>query len=127
MSTPLERTRLYRQRKAARALGLPAEPDGRTRPDRIWNRAHEADPAWRLEAKCRNMSPAVFFGLDRGDNHVDHASKHLHVAYAKAVCADCPSVAPCLEYALNLGPVAGVWGATSEQERRRLRRGRGRG
>ncbi|MEJ7763860.1 MAG: WhiB family transcriptional regulator [Acidimicrobiales bacterium] len=123
MSTPAERTRRWRQRKAAGALGLPAEPDGRTRPDAYYKQAHEPDPAWRIEAACRKMSPAVFFGVDRGDD----TTKTAHVAYAKQVCAGCLVTYQCLDYALRFANLSGVWGGKSEQERKRLRKGRGRG
>lgn len=43
---------------------------------------------------------------------------------AKAVCATCPVAAACLDYALDTGQEAGVWGAKTEDERRQLRRQR---
>ena len=44
------------------------------------------------------------------------------VAEAKAVCLKCPVVAQCLESALRAGRVEGVWGGTTEVERRAMRR-----
>jgi WhiB family redox-sensing transcriptional regulator len=41
----------------------------------------------------------------------------------KRVCARCPLRAPCLEYALE-NDEPGVWGGTSEAERRRMKRDR---
>lgn len=43
---------------------------------------------------------------------------------AKAICRRCELRDPCLAWALTNGE-GGVWGATSEFERRRLRAGRG--
>jgi WhiB family redox-sensing transcriptional regulator len=43
---------------------------------------------------------------------------------ARRICADCPVKAPCLEYALANRIDHGVWGGTSERERRRILRKR---
>jgi WhiB family redox-sensing transcriptional regulator len=47
----------------------------------------------------------------------------LQIAEAKAVCAACPVRIDCLGYALETGQDAGVWGGTSEKERREIRSG----
>lgn len=44
---------------------------------------------------------------------------------AKAICADCSVVDECLEYALTTPERYGIWGGTSERERRIMRRERG--
>lgn len=44
------------------------------------------------------------------------------VEAAKAVCESCPVREACLRYALETNQEAGVWGGTSEEERRKLRR-----
>jgi WhiB family redox-sensing transcriptional regulator len=44
------------------------------------------------------------------------------IAAAKLVCCGCPSRVPCLEFALSTNQDSGVWGATSEEDRRHLRR-----
>jgi WhiB family redox-sensing transcriptional regulator len=41
---------------------------------------------------------------------------------AKAVCRACEVQAMCLEFALATNQEAGVWGGTSEEERRKLRK-----
>lgn len=46
-----------------------------------------------------------------------------NVRPAKRVCAECPVQAVCLEYALTFDAV-GIWGGTSEKERRRILRER---
>jgi WhiB family redox-sensing transcriptional regulator len=38
------------------------------------------------------------------------------------VCDSCPVRAQCLQFALETNQEAGIWGGTSEEERRRLRR-----
>jgi WhiB family redox-sensing transcriptional regulator len=44
-------------------------------------------------------------------------------AKAKAVCANCPVSRPCLEMALADPHIEGVWGGTSDKDRRRIRKG----
>jgi len=46
---------------------------------------------------------------------------------AKAVCEHCPVRDACLAYALDHHPIEGVWGGTSEYERRLMLGMRGRG
>jgi WhiB family redox-sensing transcriptional regulator len=59
------------------------------------------------------MDPAVFFPSDG-----------IGVQSAQKICAECPAQAPCLEYALANRVDHGVWGGTSERERRRILRRR---
>ena len=75
-----------------------------------------ASPAFMDLGSCRGMDPDVFFP-DRGES----------LSPAKAVCAECIVRDECLEYALDNGERFGVWGGTSERERRRLRRARRQG
>lgn len=49
---------------------------------------------------------------------VDEAS----LLRAKGICAVCPVIEDCLEYALETNQRAGIWGGTSEKERKSLRR-----
>ena len=72
-----------------------------------------ASPGFMDLGSCRGMDPEVFFP-DRGES----------LAPAKAICADCIVRDECLEYALDNRERFGVWGGTSERERRRLRRAR---
>lgn len=45
------------------------------------------------------------------------------IVAAKRICAGCPFVQPCLEYAIH-NDVVGVWGATTEKERSQIRKTR---
>jgi WhiB family redox-sensing transcriptional regulator len=67
--------------------------------------------SWVLRANCVGIDAELFFP-DRGE-----PTRH-----AKAVCAGCEVRAECLDYALETGQKFGVWGGTSERERRSLRR-----
>ena len=50
----------------------------------------------------------------------------MGVDRARAICKGCPVLDTCLEYALTERIEHGVWGGTSERERRRiLKRRRG--
>ncbi|MGH8896870.1 MAG: WhiB family transcriptional regulator [Egibacteraceae bacterium] len=73
---------------------------------------------WRDRAACLDEDPALFFPIGVTGPALDQTEQ------AKAVCRDCPVRAQCLDWALATGQDAGVWGGTSEDERRQLRRTR---
>lgn len=68
---------------------------------------------WMSLGKCRSLPPETFFPSDG-----------VGVEIARRICADCPVKGPCLEYAMANHIDHGVWGGTSERERRRLARSR---
>ena len=76
-------------------------------------------PDWREEAACRDTDPELFFPDD------DFRSARVQVKMAKLICRGCPVSATCLNWALASGQEAGIWGGLTEEERRRLHRGRG--
>jgi WhiB family redox-sensing transcriptional regulator len=51
-------------------------------------------------------------------NLADTSIKNIKAA--KKVCSNCPLTIKCLEYALNNGPIQGVWGGLTEKERYNL-------
>jgi WhiB family redox-sensing transcriptional regulator len=69
------------------------------------------ETAWMADGLCAQTDPEAFFP---GRGEPGRA--------AKAVCAACPVRAACLSYALEHSERFGVWGGTSERERRSLRR-----
>ena len=69
---------------------------------------------WRDVALCRDTDPDLFFPV--GTTGIEQ------IENAKAVCRQCEAQAPCLEYALASNQDSGVWGGTSEEERRQLRK-----
>jgi len=75
----------------------------------------EWDKDWSDQALCKDLETAVFFP-SRGES----------VAPIKLICKACPVVKPCLEYAMKSGEKFGIWGGTSERDRRRMRGMRGR-
>ena len=71
---------------------------------------------WREHAACRDTDPDLFFPIGSTGPAVEQ------IARAKAICRTCEAQAPCLEFALATNQEAGVWGGTTEDERRRLRK-----
>jgi WhiB family transcriptional regulator, redox-sensing transcriptional regulator len=74
-----------------------------------------ADTDWRDHAACRGADPELFFPIGTSGPAL------LQVDEAKQVCRACPVHRPCLRWALERGEDAGVWGGTTEDERRILR------
>jgi WhiB family redox-sensing transcriptional regulator len=74
------------------------------------------DDDWRAEAACAAVDPDLFFPVGVTGPAVDQ------IVAAKAVCAGCPVREMCLGFAIATNQEYGVWGGTSEEERRVLRR-----
>lgn len=66
--------------------------------------------AWTQSAACVGMPTEMFFP-GRGES----------ASAAKVVCEVCPVAEPCLDYALRITEKHGIWGGTSERERRMMR------
>lgn len=73
-----------------------------------------ARPAWHADAACRGRTAAFFPG--RGEWKLAEA--------AVAICQGCPVRDDCLDHALAEDERHGIWGGTTERERRGLRRER---
>ena len=71
---------------------------------------------WRLGSACRDTDPDLFFPVGTTGPALEQ------IATAKAVCDSCPAQGPCLEFALMTNQDSGIWGGTSEEERRKLRK-----
>lgn len=68
-------------------------------------------PPWMGQGACRGMDTSQFV-TERATSTAD----------AKAVCRSCPVVGECLAFALGHLELRGVWGGTSQRERRAMRR-----
>ncbi len=66
---------------------------------------------WMEDAACRGLNPSLFFP-ERGQP----------TETAKGACGESPVREDCLDYSIRTRQVWGVWGGTSERERRGLRR-----
>ena len=75
-----------------------------------------ADYTWRRFAICLDTDPDLFFPVGT----TGHAL--LQIDRAKQVCGECPVNIDCLDYALETNQDSGIWGGTSEEERRNIRR-----
>ncbi|KUL72339.1 MULTISPECIES: WhiB family transcriptional regulator [unclassified Streptomyces] len=72
--------------------------------------------SWRERAACRDVDPDLFFPIGTAGLAL------VQIAEAKAVCARCPVRDQCLRWAVDVGQVEGIWGGTTESERRARRR-----
>lgn len=79
-------------------------------------RSWDANGAWRRAAACRDLDPNRFFPVGVTGEAIEQ------IAEAKSICARCPVLDDCLSFAITTNQEFGVWGGTSEEERRVLRR-----
>jgi WhiB family transcriptional regulator, redox-sensing transcriptional regulator len=73
---------------------------------------------WQNDAACLSEDPDLFFPIGTTGDAVPQ------IMTAKSICATCPVLSTCLEYALETRQDYGVWGGLTEDERRSLRRSR---
>ena len=71
---------------------------------------------WRELSACRDTDPDLFFPVGTTGPAIEQIDN------AKAVCRVCDVQKNCLEYALVTNQDSGIWGGTSEEERRAIRR-----
>lgn len=71
------------------------------------------------KAACREYDPELWFPAS------DSGWGAAQATQAKAVCAACPVIDACLDWALEHSVEHGIWGGTTEGERRGIRRSRG--
>ncbi|MEY4174243.1 MAG: hypothetical protein RI900_1408, partial [Actinomycetota bacterium] len=75
-----------------------------------------ADYTWRKDAICRDTDPDLFFPVGSTGYAL------VQIDRAKQVCGECPVSQDCLQYAIDTNQDSGIWGGTSEEERRQIRR-----
>lgn len=71
---------------------------------------------WRSRAACLDKDPELFFPVGNTGPAL------LQIEEAKSVCRRCQVIDTCLQWAIESGQDAGVWGGLSEDERRALKR-----
>jgi WhiB family redox-sensing transcriptional regulator len=82
-----------------------------------WSRSIEWDvDDWRDQAACRDTDPDLFFPIGSTGPAIEQ------IESAKTVCMQCEAQRSCLEFALITNQESGIWGGTSEDERRKLRK-----
>ena len=75
-----------------------------------------ASYGWRQHAICRDTDPDLFFPVGTTGQAL------VQIERAREVCNQCPVKGDCLEFALETNQDSGIWGGTSEEERRAIRR-----
>ena len=78
-----------------------------------WN-----DGTWRLDAACAHMDTLIFFPIG------ETGPVTQQVELARKICASCPVREQCLEFAIATIQNDGIWGGTTEDERRLIKRAR---
>jgi WhiB family transcriptional regulator, redox-sensing transcriptional regulator len=77
-----------------------------------------ARPAWHAQAACRGAGPADYFPKRGHENREPSRG-------VRRLCRTCPVRLECLTFALDGsgigGDRAGIWGGTTERQRRRAR------
>ena len=82
-----------------------------------WVRTHDWDAEnWRRSALCRDSNAELFFPIGSTGIALDM------IEAAKDICEQCPAKDPCLEFALQTNQEAGIWGGSTEEERRLIRK-----
>jgi WhiB family redox-sensing transcriptional regulator len=71
---------------------------------------------WRDDAACRDADPDLFFPIGTAGPALRQTGE------AKRICRGCPAQTQCLAWALQNRVTDGVWGGTTEDERRAIRR-----
>lgn len=75
------------------------------------------DEHWSDHSACRGADPDLFFPIGYAG-----PALQMQQAAAKSICAGCPVISDCLDWALRAGEPDGIWGGTTPEERRYLRR-----
>lgn len=71
---------------------------------------------WRHRAACLTEDPELFFPVGNTGPALQQ------IEDAKKICQSCAVKDQCLNWALDAGQDHGVWGGTSEDERRAMKR-----
>lgn len=71
---------------------------------------------WRAAGACLHADPDLFFPISSAGRALSQ------IAQAKAICARCPVIRECLEFAHANAPIHGIWGGTTPEERQQVRR-----
>ena len=75
---------------------------------------------WTERAACRGVDTELFFPVST------QGPALAQIEQARAICARCPVLDDCLEFATRTGQRHGIWGGKTAEERRAGQRYRGR-
>jgi WhiB family redox-sensing transcriptional regulator len=76
---------------------------------------------WQRLAACRGEDSIFFFAPAYFEKRGEKLARE---AVAKRICATCPVIDLCLEFALSTQEAHGVWGGLNETERRAVLKAR---
>lgn len=76
---------------------------------------------WQYEGACRDTDPELFF-LDPSMRGLNKRTRELN---AVKICNTCPVKQACLDHALSVPEIFGVWGGMTEEQRHELLKKRG--
>lgn len=79
--------------------------------------AQPSPESWQHRGACRGPQATVFFPPPHFERKSERAERERR---AKEICATCPVIEECLDYALTIREPHGVWGGLNESERRLL-------
>lgn len=77
------------------------------------NTTEVEDLSWMEDALCAQTDPDIFYPEKGGST-----------APATSICRNCPVQAQCLDYAVTNDIRHGIWGGTSDNDRKRMSRER---
>ena len=72
---------------------------------------------WQNKAACRGPHSLEFYPPARGERREEKQHREQR---AKAICRICPVNTECLDFAIGGRELHGIWGGTTEVERRGL-------
>lgn len=81
----------------------------------------ELATGWQRLASCRGEDSVYFFAPSYFEKRGEKLARE---AVAKRICATCPVIGPCLDFALATREPHGVWGGLNETERRAILKSR---
>jgi len=81
-------------------------------------RLDDRSTRWVRHAACHGHDPELWFPLDERPA----GPCREQITRARSICQGCVVRAECLEWAVQTGQAAGIWGGTTTAERRELRR-----
>ena len=71
---------------------------------------------WRAAGACVSADPDLFFPISAVGKGA------AQIAEARRICGCCQVRRQCLDFAMDTGETAGIWGGTTPEERIRARR-----
>ena len=108
------RPRLRPKERGTSAWWAPGVPWARRGEAVITNRGVEI---WQTKAACRGPHAVVFFPPSRPERKEERIARERA---AKEICRPCPVLQNCLDYAIRIREMNGIWGGLNEAERKQM-------